>query len=300
MEPEADQPTDGVAGSGLQRLTRRRADGIPPSWLDEFNGTPEDVALDDAVRALRRGERLLEDADLVNELRQLNFAGPLYEVFEEVLARYGLSVTRAWIRQGAIFGKCREKGISGLAEAPPGALTKPDVAEQLAGETVAQALRGFHDTVLVPGRWDPARGASLKTFFIGQCLIRFVTVYRLWLHTEVYPNLQERLVDDLAVFDRPASGGPGADPADLAVIQQEIDIVLADAPARTKTMLVLLAAGYTQADVANMLNLSQNAVQKAVSYWRNQWTDRKADAPDTCTARNPTKLPPSRPDRKGA
>jgi DNA-directed RNA polymerase specialized sigma24 family protein len=298
MQPEADQPTDGVAGSGLQRPTRRRTDGIPPSWLDEFNGTPEDVALDDAVRALRRGERLAEDADLVNDLRQLNFAGPLYEVFEEVLTRYGLSVTTAWIRQGAIFGKCREKGVRGLTEPPIGAFTQPDVAEQLAGETVAQALRGFHDTVLVPGRWDPARGASLKTFFIGQCLIRFVTVYRFWLRTEVYP--QERFVDDLTVFDRPASGRPGADPADLAIIQQEIDTVLADAPARTKTLLVLLAAGYTQTDVANMLNLSENAVQKAVSYWRNQWTDRKAGSPGTSTVRNSTKLPPSRPDRKGA
>jgi DNA-directed RNA polymerase specialized sigma24 family protein len=183
------------------------------------------------------------------------------------------------------------------ARAAPGALTKPDVAEQLAGETVAQALRGFHDTVLVPGRWDPARGASLKTFFIGQCLIRFVTVYRFWLRTEVH--LQERLVEELMVFDRPASGGPGVDPADLAVIQQEIDIVLADAPARTKTMLVLLAAGYTQADVATMLNLSENAVQKAVSYWRAQWTDRKTDAPDT-TVRTSPKRPSSRLDRKGA
>jgi hypothetical protein len=119
MEPEADQPTDDVAGLGLQRPTRRRTDGISPSWLDEFNSTPEDVALDNAVRALRRSERLLEDADLVKGLRQLNFTGPLYDVFEEVLARYGLSITTAWIRQGAIFGKCREKNLNGLPEPPP-------------------------------------------------------------------------------------------------------------------------------------------------------------------------------------
>jgi DNA-directed RNA polymerase specialized sigma24 family protein len=301
MEPEADQPTDGVAESGLQRVPARRTIGIPPSWLDEFAGTPEDVALDSAVRALRRRERLAEDADLLDSLRDVNFAGPGYEQFELVLARYGLGITKAWIRQGGIFGKCYEKGISGLPEPPPGALTQLGVAEQLADETVARALRGFRDTVLVTGRWDPARGASLKTYFIGQCLVRFPNVYRFWLRTEVYPARHEQLVDELAVFDRPAGGGPATDPADLAIIQQEIDTVLADAPKRTKTMLVLLAAGYTQADIANMLNMTENAVQKAVSYWRNRCNDdRRINNPDNSTVRHLRNAPTPYSDRKGA
>jgi DNA-directed RNA polymerase specialized sigma24 family protein len=302
MELEEDEPTDAVAGTGLQRgPAHRHATGIPSSWLDEFAGTPEDVALDDAVRALRRRERLAEDADLVESLRGVSFTGPAYEEFEIELARYGLGIATAWIRQGAIFGKCREKGIGGLPEPPPGALTQPDAAEQLAYETVARALRGFRDTVLIPGRWDPARGASLKTYFIGQCLIRFPNVYRFWLRTEVYPALDERLVDELAVFDRPTSGGPTADPAALAVIRQEVDIVLADAPEATKTMLVLLAAGYTQADVATTLNLSENAVQKATSYWRKRWTkDRPTNAPSSRRTQDLKRAPATRSDRKGA
>jgi DNA-directed RNA polymerase specialized sigma24 family protein len=289
MELEAGEPTDGVAGTGLQR-SRSRTTGIPSSWLDEFRGTPEDLALDDAVKAVRRRERLAEDADLVESLREVNFTGPRYEEFEIVLAHYGLGITTAWIRQGAIFGKCYERGLGGLPTPPSGALTQPHAAEQLANETVARALRGFRDTVLKPGRWNPDRGASLKTFFIGQCLIRFPNVYRFWLNTEIYPARDERPVDEFTVFDRPISGGPAADPADLAVIRQEVDIVLAEAPEATKTMLILLAAGYTQADVAAMLNLSENAVQKAVSYWRRRWTEN----------RNSQKAPTTRSDRKGA
>jgi hypothetical protein len=125
----------------------------------------------------------------------------------------------AWLRQGAIIGKCRERG-AGLPEPPLGALSRPDVAGELAAETVAKALNTFRNTVLIPGRWNPARGASLKTFFIGQCLIRFPNIYRAWLKTEVHHDL---LVDELAIFDRPPSGGPPTDPAQLAVIRQELD-----------------------------------------------------------------------------
>lgn len=266
MQPEADELTDGVVGSGLQREPTRRAVAVPTSWLDDFTGTREDQDLDAAVRALRRRERLAEDADLVDWLSSAGFAGPDYDRFAFELARYGYAVTVAWIRQGAIFGKCRERG-AGLPEPPPGALNQLHVAEGLANETVARALRSFRETVLIPGRWDPDRGASIKTFFIGQCLFRFPNIYRSWLKAEVYTD---HLVDDLTILDRPVSGGPPTDPADLAVIRQEVDILLADAPNRTKTMLVLLAAGWTQADIAALLGLTENAVQHAVRYYRNR------------------------------
>lgn len=274
MEPEAAEPTDEVAGSGLERDPARRPASVPASWLAPFDGTREDADLDAAVRALRRRERLAEDADLVDWLRQFGFAGRDYARFATELARYGHAVTVAWIRKGAIFGKCRERGF-GLPEPPLGALTQPDVAEGLANETITLALRSFRDNVLLPGLWDPARGASIKTFFIGQCLFRFPNVYRAWLTNEAYPARREDLVgplDELTIFDRPTSGGPAADPAAIAVIRQEVEILLGNAPERIKTMLALIAVGWTQADVANMLNLSENAVQKTLSHYRKRIT----------------------------
>ena len=271
MHPEADEPTDDAAGSGLQRELTRCDVSVPASWLTDFAGTPEDHDLDETVRALRRRERLAEDAELVDWLRRSHFTGRDYDLFATELARYGYAVTVAWIRQGAIFGKCRERG-AGLPEPPLGALSRPDVAEELANETVAKALRSFRDTVLIPGRWNPARGASLKTFFIGQCLIRFPNIYRAWLKDEIHTDL---LVDELTVFDRPASSGSPTDPALLAVLRQEVDVLLADASPRVRTMLTLLLAGYTQADVANLLGLTENAVQKALAYYRTRLTGRQ-------------------------
>jgi hypothetical protein len=41
--------------------------------------------------------------------------------------------------------------------------------------------------------WDHRRGATLRTYFIGQCLIRFPNIYRRWLAGE---NRNRNLVTD--------------------------------------------------------------------------------------------------------
>jgi hypothetical protein len=121
------------------------------------------------------------------------------------------------IRCGLIFGKCRERGLGGLEEPPPGAMTRPDVVEELANQTVAKSLHYFRENVLMRGQWNPNRGASIKSYFIGQCLIRFPNIYRAWLRTEASTNVM--LVDELAILDRPGRRGschrshrPGRDP----------------------------------------------------------------------------------------
>ncbi len=46
---------------------------------------------------------------------------------------------------------------------------------------MAVALNKFRDTVLRRHRWDSTRGATIKTYFIGQCLIHFSNIYRSWI-----------------------------------------------------------------------------------------------------------------------
>jgi hypothetical protein len=58
------------------------------------------------------------------------------------------------------------------------ALNRPDVAEELSGETVAKALHYFRENVLMRQRWNASKGASIKTYFIGQSLFQFANVYR--------------------------------------------------------------------------------------------------------------------------
>jgi hypothetical protein len=86
----------------------------------------------------------------------------------------------AWIVTGHVFVKCREKGLAGDELLPPPNGIARDDALELANDTVSEALINFRDNVLAAGRWDASRGASLTTFFIGNCLLRFANVYRKW------------------------------------------------------------------------------------------------------------------------
>jgi RNA polymerase sigma factor (sigma-70 family) len=277
MQPGADEQSSGAAGYGIERKSARGVDAsVPTGWLDEFTGSSEDRELEETMQALRRRERLAEDADLVTWLALNGFAGTDYDRFAYELARYGHAVITAWVRRGLIFGKCRDRGLGGLEEPPPGAMTRPDVAEELANETVAKSLHYFRENVLMRGQWNPNRGASIKSYFIGQCLIRFPNIYRAWLRTEASTNVM--LVDDLAIVDRPAGEGAITDPADLAVIRQEIDTRLANLPERTRSIMVLTAAGWSQQEIAVRLGTTVKAVERTLNYYRPAATPRKGIA----------------------
>jgi hypothetical protein len=111
------------------------------------------------------------------------YEGPHWRRFADVLAGYGVQVIRSWVVNGKIFLRCREKGI-GLNW---GLKRTADDAQELANETVARAVVAFREKVLIPRCWTPEKGASLKTFFVGQCVFQFPNVYRAW-EVETYPE----------------------------------------------------------------------------------------------------------------
>lgn len=141
---------------------------VPEQWLAE----PEHR------NAADRLDRLAADYELITGLAWGKFEGADYQYFANELAKYGLAVMRGWMRRRLILARCRERGFGGLPEPPLDAFDDPDVLDELANETVAKALHHFREDVLLAGKWDHHRGASLRTYFIGQCLIRFANIYR--------------------------------------------------------------------------------------------------------------------------
>ena len=87
------------------------------------------------------------------------------------------------MRRGLIWERCKTKGLGGLT--PLGREFTQDEMQELTDETVAKALWHFKHDVLMRHKWDYHRGASLRTYFIGQCLIRFANIYRRWWGNEV-------------------------------------------------------------------------------------------------------------------
>ena len=100
----------------------------------------------------------------------------------------------AWILDGTVVRVCREKG---LAAPWNSRCHDQNEAESLAADVVSNALIKFRDNVLKPDIWRPDRGASLSSFFVGQCLIRWGNVYRQW-----YRGLRDLPSADVSVFDR--------------------------------------------------------------------------------------------------
>lgn len=206
--------------------------------------------------------------ELVSELILSGYTGPKYDRFANALAAYGFQVIRSWIRTGLILQRCREKGL-GLY-LPRGAtpeLTEEDI-EDITQETLVKALRAFKDEVLVPGVWDHTKGATLKTYFIGQCLIRFANVYR----TAVGRLGRQRLAE----FHLPTEGaldnlkGTTPDPEMTQIRRSEIRRAARQIKSPvTREILFLLSQGHTQAEVAEMLGLTIKAVESRLLRHRN-------------------------------
>ncbi len=139
--------------------------GVSEGELGRFCALPE----------AERVQRLEADGHLVTALALYGFAGLPWRRFSNALASYGIQVMRSWIVSKEIFAQCKRKGY-GL----PVWTVSREEAFELANETTGAGVAAFRSDVLIPGVWQPSRGASLKTFFIGQCVLQFPNVYRRW------------------------------------------------------------------------------------------------------------------------
>jgi hypothetical protein len=147
--------------AGVARRASRRARGPRPG----------------AARLAARGRGAAGGAGV------LRFAAGQWDPVATEFARYGLDVLGAWIAKGMVYGRVRAMWGYGLPPAPVDWLDE-DAIQALATDTVLVALDKFRTEVLMRHRWDPTKGATLKTFFIGQCLFRFANVYLSWYGAE--------------------------------------------------------------------------------------------------------------------
>jgi len=195
-------------------------------------------------------DRLRADHELYCHLLRGGFAGKDWDVFAAALFNYGYQVLRAWIHSGQMFTKAR---CSRMGPSIP-----LDVAEELAIETLGEALGGFRDDVLIPGRWDPTLGASLTTYFTGCCILRFPNVYRRHLRSD------ERWSKALAGADQACSTddrGNLADPAAQVDLTASVLEELRQLPTKTGEIVVLRDMGYTHSEIAEITGLTIGAIE---------------------------------------
>ena len=202
--------------------------------------------------------RLEADEELVLELQLNGFAGRPWDRFAREMARYGMGVISSWIRRGLIYG--RVKTLTGFGLGRRDGWPDAELCVDLATDTVVLALDYFRERVLRAGRWDAGRGASLGTFFIGQCLYRFANVYNKALRAEINGEEHREIpADEMAEewFD-PIRGIE----AEVVARQDVADALAQVSTERAREALVLKhIGGYSYDEIAERLEAVAAALE---------------------------------------
>lgn len=198
---------------------------VPDGWLEEFCD----------LTAARRLKQLEADTARLDRIMWTGYVGREWGDTVDWLCDYGSSVISAWARRGLLPAKVRARRLGGLPATKM--FRDPVEARSLANETVTRAIRSFRDDV-IPRRWDPNRGASLRTFFIGQCPLHVRNLYRL----AVRGDAEITLINDYASGTTVVHGSPEPDPAMLVAARDEAMRAVTDIDDPVLRRIVLLDA----------------------------------------------------------
>ena len=254
----------------MREHPRLQADQAQQSWgtVVQLAAGVDARRLDTAAgrRAAVSMSRLQADAELVGRLAADGFEGPGWDRFVGVLVEYGCAVLTAWTATGAIHGHVARHAQIRL-EAPSVPITQED-AEDLASETVADALVRFRDRVLRTGQWDHRRGASLATYWVGFCILRFPDVYRRWLTAQRRWHLALRNVDGDRSY---GFGATSAEPAHQLVLNEEVAEALTSVSVdATRQILTLKSQGYSHEETSELLGCTVKSIESRLArHWRS-------------------------------
>jgi len=215
-------------------------------------------------------ERLRFDVETVLQLQLSGWSDEAWEPVAEALAEYGFGVFVGWLFTGKVFAEVRKAGQP-VTVCPPSWLDD-DAVQGLAGETVALAINKFKK-VLMAGTWTPARGASLATYFVGQCKFQFSNVYRSWFAKE------ERRWGAPVVFDseRVSRLDPAAEGIGLGGAADILDKM---PPLVAKVFKLKYLDGYTYRQIAQMVDgvADEKAAENLVTRERARWVAKESVA----------------------
>ncbi|PVW02984.1 RNA polymerase sigma factor [Microbacterium sp. Gd 4-13] len=265
-----DEPEEHSSSDGVPTLSAWATD---QAWLADA----------DRDRAEERFDRLAGDRDLAAALQASGYRGRNYELFANEIAKYGWAVIRAWIYKGQIRGEVKRKGFGALEPEPRHGSMIED-AESLADETVVLALSGFRDKVLVPGKWDPSKGASLRTFFVGQCLLQFSNVYKRWRREELRSYAEPQAPPPAAAwaddFEESPSTPAAPDASEAAHIKDELRRAFGSIKdERVRSAFYLsVTHGFTHAEIGEKLGMTAKAVESAIARARQQVRENRESA----------------------
>jgi hypothetical protein len=209
------------------------------------------------------------DADraVVERARLAGFSGPTYETLIADLYAYAWPVMLGAIRTGSI--------VSIKTALPKRTIPVDDrqvlhdssaEREDLALSSIASAIPRFTES-LRAGRWDPAKGRGLRTYFIAACAYAFWHEYDLWS-----AQRRRQLQAVLRLARDPSADGLRLDRLeDHQEYRQAAELLLSKARRKSpdlEAILQCLLRGMTAAETAYQLGYTERAVEGRMYQFR--------------------------------
>jgi hypothetical protein len=207
------------------------------------------------------------DVELYKRLREAGHTELAWNLAETEFFDYGWSVLLAWLNSGLIARKCQEKGRPVRLPEYWSAEDREDVAAVAVGDGLAMFRQAVEADV-----WHPSLGASLKTYFLGGCVLAFPNALRLWRR---YGERHRRATAELA---RQADLRRQQISA-VSVVEsvEAVEMLVRDENARNQAIMTLVAFDHTPAEIAEVLRMKPATVHARMSRLRGKYREGRAE-----------------------
>ncbi|WP_433573949.1 hypothetical protein [Streptomyces sp. CA-251247] len=214
------------------------------------------------------------DRVLYEQLQMDGFEGPRFDMFKDRLWMYGWKVLRAWMRDGTIIERCRERKI--YFPAPytevEEMMRRDDIRQDIAIDCLGRAVPVFLADSLQ--EWKPEGGRSLNSFFLHLALYFYRDAYRQWAGSHRQRMREILGPDAISVYDSECEEWlrvPVPSPEEQTVLQETLDTILAQASMEERAVCkAILTTGATQEEIAKQLGTTRKSVERRLSKVRQR------------------------------
>jgi hypothetical protein len=222
-------------------------------------------------------DRKVADELLLKHLAKDGFKGPDYDRFQNELARYSISVLRAWMCSGAIFRLTARYGfgLEPTGEELQALHRDSDLREELAGTTVACALRTFRQRALIEGGWTGDGGACITTYFMGACLRAFPNEFRRHRTSE---DSYRRALQCQRYELAPYRTSPSAEDEVVGILHVMEHLSEISQPRTRLAVAAVVLSDFTHEEIMRLLEArSVRAVEGILHRWRKKAKHREGE-----------------------
>lgn len=256
--PDRQRCSSTEAAADDQELDSTQALADADEWTQQAEAA---LSPEQQHAAHNAGDRLAADQLVVEAILAEGLGGDRHKWLEDQLTRYAVPVLRFLLADGKIVSKAARLGRP-VGRSDAWLDFTPADREELAIDMVTDALPVFTKAVFEQRRWSPARGASLKTYFVNACILQFPALYRTWLAERARAQPAGLQID-------PDNGRTAADPAATVALQDEVTRLLQQTKdVQLREVLAFRAMGYTAEEAAQMAGLSTKAAEGRLARFR--------------------------------